>query len=468
MAQYRLSAQVIGRSSGRSVTAAAAYRSGERIVDERTGEIHDYTRKEGVLHAEILAPEGTPDWMHDRAQLWNAVEAVERRKDAQLAREIQLSLPHELTHDERLALVRGYVQDQHVSRGMIADIAMHAPSAHEEADHRNYHCHVMLTMRALTNDGFGSKAREWNDKELLEQWREEWAHHQNRALELKGVASRVDHRSLEDQGEFREPQVHLGPIATEIERDGRQSHLGDENRAINKRNGQRADLLKADNLIDARIAFEQRKFDAWAERKRDKVDEESKQRLAQNQLGTAVRMQALAQVLDAEFGSTKENLTFEHDKVASKLAVDGWRKFVRDLTFITRRDENELARLEKEMADIRQAEADRLAEQQAQEAKRQAEIEARNQATKEKLKAGIEAARVRREDAEWQPLPDQKKAPQKPLKPEFDRVNKPEETRQKDDDQQQFVADRSGQDLAVEFKRRLEAKEKDRDDDRER
>ena len=163
MADYRLSAQVIKRSDGRSAIAAAAYRSAERLLDERTGLTSDYSRKDGVTHAEIVAPDNTPDWMHDRAQLWNAVEAVERRKDAQLAREVQLSLPHELTDEQRKELVLGFVKEQFVAKGMIADIAIHAPSA--DGDQRNHHAHVMLTMRTLTNEGFGNKARDWNSPE---------------------------------------------------------------------------------------------------------------------------------------------------------------------------------------------------------------------------------------------------------------------------------------------------------------
>ena len=126
--------------------------------------------------------------MHDRSQLWNAVEAVERRKDAQLAREIQLSLPHELTAEQRKELVVGFVQEQFVDHGMIAGIALHAPSA--KGDQRNHHAHVMLTMRELTGEGFGNKERDWNSPDLLEQWREQWALHQNRALERHGYPCR--------------------------------------------------------------------------------------------------------------------------------------------------------------------------------------------------------------------------------------------------------------------------------------
>ena len=126
MADYRLSAKVISRGNGQSSVASAAYRAGARLEDLRTGEIHDYTRKGGVVYSATLAPENTPDWMRDRGQLWNAVEQVEKRRDAQLAREIQLSLPHELTPDQRRDLLVGFVQEQFVDRGMIADVALHA------------------------------------------------------------------------------------------------------------------------------------------------------------------------------------------------------------------------------------------------------------------------------------------------------------------------------------------------------
>ena len=127
MAIYHFDASVISRSKGRSATAASAYRAAERVRDARTGEVHDYTRKDGVLHTEILAPEHAPDWARDRSSLWNAVEAIERRKDAQVSREVRVALPSELTPEQNRDLVRGFVQAQFVARGMVADIALHAP-----------------------------------------------------------------------------------------------------------------------------------------------------------------------------------------------------------------------------------------------------------------------------------------------------------------------------------------------------
>ncbi len=240
MAIYRLEAKVIGRSQGRSATAAAAYRAAVPITDERTGQSFDYSRKRGVLHAEIIVPEGTPEWMQDRSQLWNAVEKVERRKDSQLARDLILSLPHELSHEQRVELVRSFVRSEFVSEGMIADLAVHAPD--RGGDGRNHHAHVMLTMRALTSEGFGPKVREWNATERLEQWREHWAGEVNRHLERHGHEARVDHRSLDEQGIDREPEPKQGPTATEMERKGRASHAGDDRRAAQQRNGDRAQI----------------------------------------------------------------------------------------------------------------------------------------------------------------------------------------------------------------------------------
>lgn len=252
MAVYRFSAQVIGRSNGRSATAAAAYRSGILITDERTGLTHDYRRRGGVVHAEILRPEGAPDFTGNRADLWNAVEQVERRKDAQLAREILTSLPHELDEDQRRDLVREFIEQEFVSRGMIADYAIHAPD--REGDNRNHHAHIMLTMRDLTEDGFGKKNRSWNDTGLLESWREKWADYQNRHLEHAGFDIRVDHRSLEARGIDREPEPKLGAVATEMERDGRPSKAGDDIRAIWLRNAEREMAASESEILDYEIA----------------------------------------------------------------------------------------------------------------------------------------------------------------------------------------------------------------------
>ncbi|XQY91683.1 MobQ family relaxase [Metabacillus sp. HB246100] len=165
MAIYHLSAQVISRSKGQSSVAAAAYRSGDRLIDQRTGEIKKYVR-EIQPETMILAPSHSPEWVYDRDRLWNEVEAVEKRKDAQLARENNIALPVELLSKHQEELIKNYVQEQFVSKGMIADIAIHLD------DPDNPHAHIMLTTRSVSENGFGPKNRDWNNKELLNEWRE--------------------------------------------------------------------------------------------------------------------------------------------------------------------------------------------------------------------------------------------------------------------------------------------------------
>jgi len=242
VAIFHCDVSVISRSAGRSSTAAAAYRSAQAIFDQRTGETHDYSRRQGIAYTEILAPAHAPDWTSDRAQLWNAVEAAEKRKDAQLAREIVVALPHELSEAQRLALVRRYIREEFTAKGMIADLAIHAPC--KEGDERNHHAHILLTMREITAEGFGNKARGWNTKANVYEWRQAWERHANRALERAGLDCRIDGRSHADKGLDQEPRQHLGVHATGIERRGGQSERGDENRAIEARNDTRAKLRR--------------------------------------------------------------------------------------------------------------------------------------------------------------------------------------------------------------------------------
>ena len=197
MAIYHLRASVISRSAGRSATAAAAYRSGTEIEDRRTGLSFDYSAKRGVEHTEILAPDHAPDWAFDRSELWNRAEEAETRKNSQVAREVRVALPSELSADERAELVRGFCQSAFVERGMVADFAIHEPSS--TGDERNYHAHIMLPTREIDAEGFTDKNRDWNGKDVLEDWRSSWAEASNEALERSGRDERIDHRTLEAQ-----------------------------------------------------------------------------------------------------------------------------------------------------------------------------------------------------------------------------------------------------------------------------
>ena len=204
MAIYHCSVKIIGRSSGRSSVAAAAYRAGEKIANERDGRIHDYTRKGGVVHSEIMLPSYAPKEYANRVTLWNVVEKVERRGDAQTAREVEVALPVEFDLQENIQVVREYINENFVSHGMCADFAIH------DTDGNNPHAHILLSMRDVSSDGFQKKNREWNSTERLEGWRENWANVCNERLQQKGLSQRIDHRSLDEQGLEREPTIHVG------------------------------------------------------------------------------------------------------------------------------------------------------------------------------------------------------------------------------------------------------------------
>ena len=227
MAIYHLSVKTISRSAGRSATAAAAYRAGAEITDERTGEIHDYTRKGGVESAALILPDNAPEWARDRAQLWNAAEQAEKRKNSTVAREFEIALPAELSPEQREKLAHDFARELVKRHGCAADVAIHAPG--KEGDNRNHHAHILLTTRRLEPDGFGEKTRELDDqktgKVLVTEWRERFATLQNERLREAGHSVQVDHRSLEAQGIEREATRHLGPTATAIERrTGQPSH----------------------------------------------------------------------------------------------------------------------------------------------------------------------------------------------------------------------------------------------------
>ncbi len=227
MAIYHLSVKTVSRSAGRSATAAAAYRAGCEIADERTGEIHDYTRKRGVESAELVLPSGAPQWAADRSALWNAAEQAETRKNATVAREFEIALPAELSPAERKRLALDFAREIVERHGCAADVAIHAPG--KEGDKRNYHAHILLTTRRLGPDGFTEKTRELDDQKtgrmIVTQWRERFAILQNERLRENGLEARVDHRSLEAQGTEREATRHLGPAASGYERrTGQPSH----------------------------------------------------------------------------------------------------------------------------------------------------------------------------------------------------------------------------------------------------
>lgn len=218
MAIYHLSVKAISRANGRSATAAAAYRAATRVEDERTGLVHDYSRKAGVLHREIVAPEDAPEWAQDRARLWNAAELAETRKNSTVAREIEVALPTEIPPRQQRELACALAQEIVARHHCAVDVAIHAPS--RRGDERNHHAHLLMTTRRLTATGFTEKTRELDDLKSGEvvRWRERWALLVNDHLTRHGRSERIDHRSLEAQGVDRDPTWHKGPAVTAIER----------------------------------------------------------------------------------------------------------------------------------------------------------------------------------------------------------------------------------------------------------
>ncbi|TDL74195.1 molybdopterin-guanine dinucleotide biosynthesis protein MobA [Palleronia sediminis] len=234
MASYHLSVKTIKRSAGRSATAAAAYRVGERIECQREGRVHDYTRKQGIEETFILTPKDAPDWATDRSLLWNKVEASETRRNSVTAREWELALPSEISAEDRSQITRDFARELVSRYGVAVDVAIHAP--HREGDQRNHHAHVLTSTRKLEADGFTAKTRVLDSAKTggveIEQMRGVWAELQNRALERAGEVERVDHRSLEAQRDTalergdslsaeeldRDPELKLGPAANSMER----------------------------------------------------------------------------------------------------------------------------------------------------------------------------------------------------------------------------------------------------------
>ncbi|NSZ15595.1 Ti-type conjugative transfer relaxase TraA [Agrobacterium vitis] len=231
MAIYHASMKPVSRSSGRSAVASAAYRAGERLINERDGLTHDFSRKQGVEHVEIVLPEGVnAEWAKDRQALWNAAEFAENRKDARVAREIEIGLPHELTAEQRLDLTRAFAQDLANRYGGAVDFAIHAP--HSASDVRNHHAHLLMTTRQVTEEGLGEKTHiEWKNVRLLNEGlpttqmqlrdiRQSWEQHANEHLAMAGLDIRVDHRSHSERGLELEPTEHMGVHATQMQRRG--------------------------------------------------------------------------------------------------------------------------------------------------------------------------------------------------------------------------------------------------------
>ena len=279
MAIYHLHVKVIGRKSGSSAVASAAYRSGSRLHDERLDRSHDFSSKRGVVHSEVMLPENAPEKWNDRERLWNDVEAFEVRKDAQLAREVEFAIPREMTQAQGIELARDFIRGEFVDRGMIADLNVHWDMAEDGMP--KPHAHVMLTMRAVDENGFGRKERDWNATQMVERWRERWAELANERLAELDIDARIDHRSFEARGIALEPQSQIGAPAKRIEDqgiegEGREADRAEMHREIARGNGERiiADpSLGLDAITQQQSTFTQRDMAKFAHRYSDGIDQ---------------------------------------------------------------------------------------------------------------------------------------------------------------------------------------------------
>ena len=288
MAFFHFHSSVGKRSAGQSSVASASYRAGEMLVDERTGVVHDYQKKGGIIEKMILLPDNAPRSFQDRGKLWNEVEKVEKRKDAQVYREFELALPSEMTDEQRSALVKAWVEKNLVSRGMVADVCIHRSRDKKTKKRgKNYHAHILCTLRKIDDSGkFGKKEREWNERELICSLRKDWAETLTKSMNELGINETFSERSYRDRGIEREPQIHHGGFADRIEvneqirernaeRDALTQTLDSLDKQIaqiekSAQTRQRADSALADLLETIRLASEAKaKADAEAERKKE-------------------------------------------------------------------------------------------------------------------------------------------------------------------------------------------------------
>jgi len=258
MAQYRLSVYVASRAAGRNGIAMAAYRAAEKLHDPKTGLTIDYSRKQGVLHSEIIAPEGAPEWATDRQELWTRSEATHKVKKAVVAREIQLSLPHELSDEQRRELTTEFARFISDTYKVAVDMNIHAPN--KEGDDRNFHAHLLLCTRpfdASKPNGLGNNVRDFDaishqkakTENHVEMWRERWEEQINDALERADIREEdgvtiktVSHESHARRGLDAEPTIKEGTAATAKKRRGEHTDRAEQNDEIRERNEERARL----------------------------------------------------------------------------------------------------------------------------------------------------------------------------------------------------------------------------------
>lgn len=296
---FHFSISMISRGKSKSAVASAAYISCEKLTNEWDGVTHDYHNKKGLLHSEIFLPKNIPISLKDRATLWNSVELNEKASNAQLARNFIIALPKELSLEENKNLITDFIQENFVSKGMIADLAIHDES---DKGNNNIHAHIMTTLRPINEKGewqakskkeyilddYGNKIlnkngkpktrkielTDWNDRGNAEKWREHFATLCNQYFEKNNIEKRVDHRSFERQGIEEIPTIHLGASASALERKGIETDKGNINREIKKHNSLvKAIRKKITELTSWISGFSKVLFERYEQYKQTRQDE---------------------------------------------------------------------------------------------------------------------------------------------------------------------------------------------------
>lgn len=437
---FHASIKTMGRSTGRSACAAAAYRAGRVIHDERTGLTHDYTRKTGIEFSAVMLPANAPAELSDPARLWNAAEAAEKRKNSMTARELELALPSEVTPAMRRELAEAVGRFLVERYGVAAHVSIHRP--HREGDQRNHHAHILFTTRRLGPEGFGEKTRELDDRKdrgpkEVEAIREAAATFINRALERAGVAERVDHRSFDRQGVDKEAAQHLGPAAGSMERRGESTDIGDRNRAAAERNAEREELREQAKIIDLAIERERRReqqqdggrvpahvqrreqarFETWANAIR--AERQSRQLDQQGELGRALGLQSdkLESELAGFYGPGR-NAAAELKAIMARQERGGfWYRLTR-----AKADRERAAALARNLADIRKREAEQRGKLEREQQEYRQALAQRHERERLADEQRIDRARDRREAEGWKPRePRQPQQEPQPPPPEEQR-----------------------------------------------
>ena len=303
MAIYHCSTKTVNRSSGRTAVASSAYRAGEKLEDERTGLTHDFTRKDGVAHSEIIS---NLDIQIDRGELWNLAEKTENRKDARTAREWVIALPDELDADQRKDLAKDFARSLVDRYGVIADIAIHEPS--KGGSDKNHHAHIMLTTRKAELDTdnnlvlttktnielSNAKRKSLNmgtTQDEIKQIRETWANLANHALERAGIQEKIDHRSYADQGNGLQATIHEGTKVTQLRRRGIDTEISRFNDHIKQQNFKylnQQELVKESTIKNGLSRVDQG-FEQWQKNQEAKRLELEQQKLEQQRIEQANR-----------------------------------------------------------------------------------------------------------------------------------------------------------------------------------